>query len=446
MKIAVIGSGISGLAAAWLLSKEHLVDIYEKDDRLGGHANTQQIHMDGTKASVDTGFIVFNKRTYPNLTALFDLLEVETVPTQMSFSVSLQNGEKEYSGSGLKGLFAQKSNLFRPKFLQMISQTMHFYKHASRHAKKSEFRETTLGDYLVQKNYSATFIDEHLLPMGAAIWSMPPKQLLNFPFRTFISFCNNHGLLQLKDRPQWRTVAGGSCNYVRKIAERISGKIFLNTAVKDVQRSLRSVKVSTRTGQEASYDHVIFACHSDQALAILNCQNSASEAETKILGSIRYQQNIAVLHRDFSLMPKRKAAWSAWNFTGNHNNNNALSVTYWMNALQQLNITRNVFVTLNPNQQPAEGTILRSFQYAHPVFDRAALKAQKHVWQIQGENRTWFCGAYLGYGFHEDGLQAGLAVAEALGVAQRDWVCQNQNGRIALPVGWPLRSYQVAAQ
>ncbi|WP_109317049.1 NAD(P)/FAD-dependent oxidoreductase [Pseudovibrio ascidiaceicola] len=446
MKIAVIGSGIAGLSAAWLLSKSHDVDVYEKDDRLGGHANTQNVKIAGEDVAVDTGFIVYNEKTYPNLTALFNHLDVQTDPTEMSFAVSLEQGSREYSGSGLKGLFAQKSNLFRPNFLRMISQTLRFYKEAPQDAEDPKLQSISLGSYLTQNNYSVTFINEHLLPMGAAIWSMPPQQLLQFPFRAFIGFCSNHGLLQVRDRPQWRTVSGGSRNYVQKLASEISGKIILNAGISDIQRKPGSITVYARNGHATSYDHVVFACHSDQALALLNAEGNASRAERQILGSIRYQRNIAILHRDISLMPKRKTTWSAWNFIGNQMGNNALCVTYWMNALQRLNTSEDVFVTLNPSHQPAEGSVLRTFQYSHPVFDQTALSAQSQLWQIQGERRTWFCGAYLGYGFHEDGLQSGLAVAEALGDVQRPWTCENPNGRIGLPEDWPYGSYQEAAE
>nr|AFT64044.1 amine oxidase [alpha proteobacterium D323] len=446
MKIAVIGSGIAGLSAAWLLSKSHDVDVYEKDDRLGGHANTQNVKIVGEDIAVDTGFIVYNEKTYPNLTAFFNHLDVQTDPTEMSFAVSLEQGSREYSGSGLKGLFAQKSNLFRPNFLRMISQTLRFYKEAPQDAEDPKIQSLSLGSYLSQNNYSATFINEHLLPMGAAIWSMPPQQLLQFPFRAFIGFCSNHGLLQVRDRPQWRTVSGGSRNYVQKLASEISGKIILNAGISDIQHKPGSITVYARNGHATSYDHVVFACHSDQALALLNAEGNASRAERQILGSIRYQRNIAILHRDISLMPKRKTTWSAWNFIGNQMGNNALCVTYWMNALQRLNTSEDVFVTLNPSHQPAEGSVLRTFQYSHPVFDQTALSAQRQLWQIQGERRTWFCGAYLGYGFHEDGLQSGLAVAEALGGVQRPWTCENPNGRIGLPEDWPYGSYQEAAE
>ncbi|GHB29871.1 NAD/FAD-binding protein [Pseudovibrio japonicus] len=446
MKIAVIGSGISGLSAAWLLSKNHHVDLYEKDDRLGGHANTQHVKVGADQVSVDTGFIVYNEKTYPNLTALYNHLGVRTNETQMSFAVSLDRGTREYSGTGLKGLFAQKSNALRPEFLQMISQTLRFYTEAPRHAQDDSFQSTTLGSYLNQNGYSATFIDEHLLPMGAAIWSMPPKQLLQFPFSTFIGFCNNHGLLQLRNRPQWRTVSGGSCNYVEKLASQISGNVILNACISDIRRKPGSVTIHSRNNQRTTYDHVVLACHADQALAILNEEGDATPAERKILGSIRYQRNIAILHRDKSLMPKRKATWSAWNFIGNKMGNNALCVTYWMNALQNLNTNEDLFVTLNPCHHPAEGSILRTFQYSHPVFDQTSLTAQRQLWQIQGERRTWFCGAYLGYGFHEDGLQAGLAVAEALGDVERPWNCDSPNGRIGLPDNWHLQNQREAAE
>ena len=436
MKIAVIGSGISGLAAAWLLSENHLVDIYEKDDRLGGHANTQHITLNNEQISVDTGFIVYNERTYPNLTALYHHLSVATDATKMSFAVSLAGGAHEYSGSGLKGIFAQKSNLLRPRYWQMLRDVLRFYKEAPLDAQSSESRSRTLGDYLHINRYSVVFTQNHLLPMGAAIWSMPPKQLLEFPFRAFIAFCDNHGLLQLKDRPQWRTVHGGSCNYVQKLAEAVSGQIHLNAGIASIDRKPGSVTVTTRGNHTETYDQIIFACHSDEALAVLHKQNVATPEEQEYLSSIRYQRNIALLHTDFSLMPKRKATWSAWNYVSTKEKSAQLCVSYWMNALQHLETKQNLFVTLNPSHQPAKGTVLRTFHYAHPIFNNDALKAQKHLWRIQGHHRTWYCGAYLGYGFHEDGLQSGLAVAEALGGTPRPWVCDNPNGRIALPQNW----------
>lgn len=436
MKIAVIGSGVSGLSAAWLLSQNHTVDLYEKDDRLGGHANTQHVAINGEQIAVDTGFIVYNERTYPNLTALYHHLGVDTDATEMSFAVSLANGEHEYSGSGFKGLFAQRANLIRPSFWKMLRDILRFYKEAPKDARSSAYQGITLGSYLQTKNYSQVFCDNHLLPMGAAIWSMPARQLLEFPFKAFIAFCNNHGLLQLKDRPQWRTVNGGSINYVQKLAKSISGNTYLNAGVTGIHRKPGSVTVTTRGGFDETYDHVIFACHSDEALTILNNGSATTPNERVFLNSIRYQRNVAILHSDPALMPKRKETWSAWNYVGTQQKDAQLCVSYWMNALQKLETEQDLFVTLNPVQQPAEGTVLRTFHYAHPVFNNVAVKAQKQIWKMQGHRRTWYCGAYLGYGFHEDGLQSGLAVAEAIGGQDRPWTVEAPNGRIALPENW----------
>lgn len=438
MDIAVIGSGISGLSAAWMLSKHHSVDLFEKDDRLGGHANTQSVDTQQGPIDIDTGFIVYNEKTYPNLTALFDHIGVQTAASDMSFSASLSDGMREYSGQGLRGLLAQPSNMVSPRFYRMLRDIYRFYNEATTHAGLAETRNETLGSYLTSRSYSKAFIHDHLLPMGAAIWSMPSDQMLDFPFEAFMRFSINHGLVQFKDRPQWRTLPGGSKRYVDRLGKQISGSIHLNSAISEIIRRPGSVTIRTRQGVEKTYDHLILACHSDQALKLLQAgAGESSDAERTLLSAIPYQRNLAILHRDKSLMPKRRAAWASWNYLQSQSvssdtldDESKVSVTYWMNRLQPLATEENFFVTLNPTRPPREGTVCRSFIYDHPVFSIEAMEAQKQLWHLQGHRRTWFCGAYFGYGFHEDGLQAGLAVAEQLGGTSRPWSVEAPNGRI----------------
>ncbi len=438
MHIAVIGSGISGLSAAWLLSKKHKVDLFEKDDRLGGHANTQDVMINGQSISVDTGFIVYNEVTYPNLIALFDHLNIASYATDMSFSVSINGGEHEYAGSNLASLFAQSSNLFRPSFLRMLMDIRRFYAEARIDAADPKNDTLSLGTYLTEKKYGQSFKQDHLLPMGAAIWSMPAEKMLNFPFTSFIRFCDNHGLLQIKDRPKWRTVKDGSRQYVDRLAEQISGSITLNSKIELMERTPSGVSLHFRDGENRNYDHVVLACHSDQALRLLKTHpNSMDQREKDILANIRYQNNVAILHRDKSLMPKRKKAWAAWNYLKKEDEDaSKLCVSYWMNRLQDLATDEDIFVTLNPIQQPNQGDILRTYLYSHPVFDAQAMQAQRDLWSLQGQNRTWYCGAYLGHGFHEDGLQAGLAVAERLGDVTRPWSLDNPSSRMHFPPSW----------
>ncbi|WP_316860013.1 FAD-dependent oxidoreductase [uncultured Cohaesibacter sp.] len=438
MQIAVIGSGISGLSAAWLLSKNHQVDLFEKDDRLGGHANTQTVLTSTGPVDVDTGFIVFNEKTYPNLTRLFDHLGVETALSDMSFSASLRDQDQEYSGRGFKGLFAKPSNAINPRFLQMLADIRRFYSQAPRDITDKAIRALTLEDYLQERRYSDAFINDHLIPMGAAIWCIPSAEMMKFPFEAFMRFSINHGLVQFRDRPKWRTIPGGSQRYVERIAKEISGEIFLNQAITDLIRKPGSVTIKSRQGLERRYDHVVLACHADQAMQILAAGNgSIDEEEQRLLSAIPYHRNLAILHKDPALMPKRRAAWASWNYiqsakTETGEEESRLCVSYWMNKLQPLACEDDLFVTLNPIEQPAEGTVLRSQLYHHPVFSMEAIKAQRELWTLQGNRRTWFCGAYFGYGFHEDGIQTGLAVAEQLGDMQRPWSLKEPSCRIVV--------------
>nr|WP_321456427.1 FAD-dependent oxidoreductase [uncultured Cohaesibacter sp.] len=438
MHIAVIGSGISGLSAAWLLSRDHIVDIFEKDDRLGGHANTQRVATVSGPVDVDTGFIVYNERTYPNLTRLFAHLGVETAVSDMSFSASLRDRDQEYSGQGLKGLLAKPSNAISPRFIRMLADIRRFYQEAPLAIASGNFEPMTLEAYLKANNYSEAFIHDHLVPMGAAIWCIPSEEMMKFPFEAFMRFSINHGLVQFRDRPQWRTIPGGSQRYVEMIVGQISGDIHLNQAISDLERRPGSVTIRTRQGLEKRYDHVVLACHADQALQILEAGNGdIDQAERDILKSIPYHKNLAILHKDPALMPRRRAAWASWNYIQDSRASEKtadpeprLCVTYWMNKLQPLTCDDNLFVTLNPIDQPAEGTVLRSQLYHHPVFSMQAIQAQKQLWSLQGNRRTWFCGAYFGYGFHEDGIQAGLAVAEQLGGTKRPWTLEAPSNRI----------------
>ena len=439
-EIAVIGSGISGLAAAWLLSERHRVTVYEKEDRLGGHTNTVTVPSPNGPVAVDTGFIVYNELNYPNLTALFRHLNVATQPSEMSFAVSLDDGDLEYAGTNLNGLFAQRRNLLRPRFWAMLNDLRRFYREAP-NVSESE-AHLSLGAYLDAHGYSPAFVDDHLLPMAAAIWSAPADAMRDHPVATFVRFCDNHGLLRLRGRPQWRTVTGGSREYIDRLTERFAGEIHLNRAIFAVRRGPDGINVQDRDGDSRRFDHVIIATHADQALAMLE---DGDAEERQALGAFRYQRNLAVLHNDESLMPKRRAAWSSWNYLGSRTGDGgrALSVTYWMNRLQGLPEDAPLFVTLNPIRTPRQGSILRSFLYDHPIFDAETLAAQKALWTLQGRRNTWFCGAHFGSGFHEDGLQAGLAVAEALGNVRRPWTVADESGRIHVGA---MRSGAVSAE
>ncbi len=430
LRIAIVGTGISGLSAAWLLAKRHAVTVYEKDGRLGGHSNTVSIDSPNGPIPVDTGFIVYNELNYPNLTALFEHLQVPTQHSDMSFAVSLDNGNLEYSGGNLTGLFAQKRNMFRPRFWSMLNDLHRFYREAPRHIAALDDVRTTIGDYLDANAYGAPFKNDHLLPMAGAIWSASPKALLDYPAGAFIRFHDNHGLLRLRDRPTWRTVTGGSRSYVEKLANSLAGRIRLNAGVVSIERDTRDVIVRDAAGHTDRFDHVVIATHADHALAML-CD--ASPAERSLLSAFRYTSNVADLHCDPMLMPKRRAVWSSWNYIGRRAEDDPICVSYWMNRLQNIDDVTPVFVTLNASRPPRNDTLLHSETYEHPVFDSRAMMAQRQLWSLQGVRNTWFCGAYFGAGFHEDGLQSGLAVAEALGGERRPWSVVNESGRIVLP-------------
>lgn len=444
-RIAVVGSGIAGLSCAWLLAQQHDVTLFEKDDRFGGHSNT--VLLDGTADQpplpVDTGFIVFNPQSYPNLVALFEHLEVPVRATDMSFSVSINQGQMEYAGSDLAGLLAQSSNLLRPGFWRMLADILRFYRQAPQLLNELD-DETSLGQLIDRYGYGQRFRDDHLLPMGAAIWSTPASQMLDYPAKTFLRFCSNHGLLQLRDRPQWMTVEGGSREYVQRLVNRLGDRAVVNRGVRSIQRSGDQVLLTDWQGQYWQFDHLVLACHADQSLKLLV---DADQQEQTLLKDFKFERNRALLHSDSRLMPLRKRAWASWNYLCQRQSktDSSLSVSYWMNRLQGLPDDRHLFVTLNPSVEPDQKLVHAAFLYDHPTFDAAALRAQRQLWDLQGHNNTWYCGAWCGYGFHEDGLQAGLAVAEVLGQLRRPWQVEGMYDRIPLPADWLARRSQPTA-
>lgn len=428
LDIAVVGSGISGLSAGWLLSRRHRVSLFEADNRLGGHSNT----VDADGVAVDTGFIVFNQSTYPNLTALFDHLAVATKRSDMSFAVSLDDGRLEYSGTSLLGLFAQARNAVSPRFWRMLRDLVRFYREAPLNVPALE--QMSLDEHLDAAGFGEEFRNDHLYPMAAAIWSTPAANIGAYPAASFIRFCETHGLLKFAGRPVWRTVAGGSRTYVRVLANGIS-QVFANYPVEAIFRSANGIEIAGHDGRRRRFDRVVIATHADQALKML--ADPASE-ERRLLGAFAYVGNDAVLHSDPRLMPRRRRVWSSWNYmTGNAGDSPKLAVTYWMNRLQDIRSERPLFVTLNPHREIAPGAVLGTMHYTHPCFDARAMNAQTQLWSLQGRRNTWFCGAYFGAGFHEDGLQAGLAVAEALGGLRRPWTVPDESGRIHVRAAAP---------
>ena len=409
MKVAVIGSGISGLSAAYFLSKKYKVDLFEKEDRFGGHSHTIDIKLneDTNKILADIGFIVFNKKTYPNLINFFKEIEVEIEKSNMSLSFMSKDIDLEYCGKGLKGIFSHKKNLFNFDFFKMFLEILKFYKKSS---KLNEFNEDiSLGEYLVNEKHSEYFINYHLIPMVSAIWSMPPYDAKKMPIKFFMKFFQNHGLFNLSKRPQWYTVKNRSRQYVNKVIEKISGEHFKNYKIEKIKRISNFVRIFYGSENEYfDYDKVVIATHADEAKKMIE---DKSEEEAKILGSFQYKKNLAIIHSDEVVMPQKRFNWSAWNTSISKKNS---SVTYWLNLLQNFKINKNIFLTLNPFEKINTEKIIKKVEFTHPYYDHNTLKNQKNLHLIQNKKNILFCGSYFGYGFHEDGIKSTLEMIKFL--------------------------------
>ncbi len=409
MKVAVIGSGISGLSAAYYLSKKYKVDLFEKEDRFGGHSHTIDIQLDENKKKIlaDIGFIVFNKKTYPNLINFFKEIEVDIEKSNMSLSFMSKDINLEYCGKGLKGIFSYKKNLFNFNFFKMFLEILKFYNKSS---KLNEFDESiSLGEYLIKEKHSEYFINYHLIPMVSAIWSMPPYDAKKMPIKFFMRFFQNHGLFNLSNRPQWYTVKNRSRQYVKKVIEKVSGEHFKNYKIRKIKRISNFVRIFYGSDNEYfDYDKVIIATHADEAK---NMIENKSEDENKILGSFQYKKNLAIIHSDDVVMPKKKINWSAWNTSISQKNS---SVTYWLNLLQNFNISKNIFLTLNPFENINRDKIIKKVEFTHPYYDHTTLENQKKLHLIQNKKNILFCGSYFGYGFHEDGIKSSLEMIKFL--------------------------------
>ena len=404
MKIAVIGSGISGLSAAYYLSKKHYVDLFEKEDHFGGHSHTIDILIDEKKIPVDIGFIVFNYNTYPNLINFFKENEVDIEKSNMSFSVSVRGTKIEYNGSGLSGIFANKSNIFNLKFLKMFFDIIRFYKKSDSLVNNNE--DIALGEYLKNQNLSKYFTEYHLIPMVAAIWSMPPYEVNQMPLSFFLKFFQNHGLFKLKNRPQWYTVLNRSRSYVEKVLKNISGEYYKNYSINKIRRTSQGIQIYYGEKNEFfNYDKVVIATHADEALSLIE---NPIDVENEVLSNFKYKENTAFIHYDENCMPNNKKIWSSWNSSIDLNNLEKNSVTYWLNLLQNLNIKKNIFLSLNPFYKIDESKIVKQVKFTHPYYDQNALNFQKKLYSIQNKKNILFCGSYFGYGFHEDGIKSSI--------------------------------------
>ena len=410
MKIAVVGSGISGLSAAYYLSKKHKVDLFEKDDHFGGHSYTLDLNINKKKISVDIGFIVFNYKTYPNLIKFFKDNSIEIEESNMSFSVSVKSTNFEYCGKSISGMFCNLSNIFNLKFLKMFFDIIKFYK--KNENLKIEDNNKTLGDYLNKEKLSKEFIDYHIIPMVAAIWSMPPYEASQMPLKFFLKFFQNHGLFKLKNRPKWYTVSNRSRTYVDKVLNKISGEHYKNYKINLIKRYKENIEIFYGEKNEFfTYDKVVIATHADEALSILE---NPSEDEKKLLSNFKYKRNLAIIHTDKKQMPKNKKAWSAWNARLNKNDRENSSVTYWLNLLQNLKFDEDIFLSLNPFDKIDEQKILKKVSFTHPYYDKSALENQAGLKKLQNVNNTLFCGSYFGYGFHEDGITSSIEMLNSV--------------------------------
>jgi len=412
MKIAVVGAGISGLSAAYYLSKKHKVDLFEKENQFGGHANTIKVaYKPNKEIPIDIGFMVFNKQTYPNLINFFSENKIEIEKSDMSFSVTVENSDLEYCGKGLGGIFSNKKNLFNPKFLKMFFEILSFYKNCEKIEIK-KINSITLGEYLKEIKISEYFVNYHIIPMVSAIWSMPPYEAKQMPLSFFLSFFKNHGLFKIKDRPQWFTVANRSKTYVDKIIGQVSGEHFKNYNINKITRNDLGVKIFYGEENEFfDYDKVVMATHADEALKIID--NPTKDEET-ILKKFKYRANTAVIHFDESVMPNNKKAWCAWNSSMDSANNEKTAVTYWINQLQNLKIDRDIFLTINPFKEIPNDKIFKKVSFTHPYYDTDALNNQSNLHKIQNQKHILFCGSYFGYGFHEDGIKSSIDMLKTL--------------------------------
>ena len=410
-RVAIIGSGISGMVCAYFLNKDYDIKFYEKNDYVGGHSNTVDVNYEGKKIAVDTGFIVFNHQTYPNLKAFFELLDVAYEKSQMSFAVKIDNSKIEYAGTNLNAVFAQRKNLLNPRFIKMLMDIMRFNKMAQNLLNQERDLDYSMIKFLRDLKVGKYFRDYYLLPMASAIWSTPLDKINDYPATSFVRFFKNHGLLTVSNQPQWFTVSGGSRQYVKKVCSEFNDKISLNNAVQNIyQNSEKKWVVESQKSTEI-FDKIVVATHADQALKFLK---NPTQKQTEILSSFTYQKNLAVLHKDYSVMPKAKKAWASWVYSHNSLAKNStkdnLSVSYWMNNLQNINQSYPLFVTLNPNIEINPKNIFAQFEYEHPIFDAKAVKAQARIDEIQGQDEIYFCGAYQSFGFHEDGISSALRV------------------------------------
>ena len=412
MKIAVIGSGISGLSSAYYLSKKHKVDLFEKQDRFGGHSYTLDVKLnEKEKVAVDAGFMVFNKITYPNLINFFKENDIEIEKSDMSFSVSVKGTNIEYCGKGLNGIFSNRGNLLNLKFVKMFFEIINFYKRCEK-LNSNNIEKITLGEYLTKIGKSKYFIDYHIIPMVSAIWSMPPFEASQMPLTFFLSFFKNHGLFKLKDRPQWYTVTNRSKTYVDKILSKVSGEYFKNYEINKIIRDNNGVKVYYGSENEFfNYDKVVLASHADESLKIIS---DITNKEREILSNFKYKPNKAVIHSDENLMPLNKNAWCSWNSSLNPDNKEQSSVTYWLNQLQNLKTDKNIFLTINPFVEIASDKIYHKVDFTHPYYDEKALQNQSNLKTIQNKNNTLFAGSYFGYGFHEDGIKSSIEMLKTL--------------------------------